>query len=165
MPSLRSGALDRRLCSFSFWQRRLWHTCQLLSQCTKATLFFSTGPVCSSFSAEACTILHAFCWSWQHQQVCHFSSAICLLLCPRLSVISSILPFTLISGRNCLLSPPVLSSYNGSPDTCFSSATTRLMSWPDGERYLFPRQSLAVSLLLSLISTFLFSELEAYCLI
>ena len=24
------------------------------------------------------------------------------------------------SGRNCLLSPPVLSGYNGSPDTCFS---------------------------------------------
>ena len=32
------------------------------------------GPVCLSFSAEACAILHALCWSWQHQQVCHFSS-------------------------------------------------------------------------------------------
>ena len=41
---------------------------------TKATLFFLAGPVCSSFSAEACTILHALCWSRQHQQVCHFSS-------------------------------------------------------------------------------------------
>ena len=39
---------------------------------TEATLFFSAGPVCSSFSAEACAILHALCWSWQHQQVCHF---------------------------------------------------------------------------------------------
>ena len=37
-------------------------------------LLFSAGPVCSSFSAEACTILHALCWSRQHQQVCHFSS-------------------------------------------------------------------------------------------
>ena len=41
---------------------------------TEATLSFSAGPVCSSFSAEACAILHALCWSRQHQQVCHFSS-------------------------------------------------------------------------------------------
>ena len=39
-----------------------------------ATLSFSAGPVCSSFSAEACAILRALCWSRQHQQVCHFSS-------------------------------------------------------------------------------------------
>ena len=38
------------------------------------TLSFSAGPVCSSFSAEACAILHALCWSRQHQQVCHLSS-------------------------------------------------------------------------------------------
>ena len=30
---------------------------------TVATLSFSAGPVCSSFSAEACAILHALCWS------------------------------------------------------------------------------------------------------
>ena len=41
---------------------------------TEATLSFSAGPVCSSFSAEACAILHALCWSRQHQQVCNFSS-------------------------------------------------------------------------------------------
>ena len=41
---------------------------------TEATLSFSAGPVCSSFSAEACAILQAFCRSRQHQQVCHFSS-------------------------------------------------------------------------------------------
>ena len=41
---------------------------------TEATLSFSAGPVCSSFSTEACAILHALCWSRQHQQVCHFSS-------------------------------------------------------------------------------------------
>ena len=40
---------------------------------TEATLSFSAGPVCSSFSAEACAILHALCWSRQHQQICHFS--------------------------------------------------------------------------------------------
>ena len=41
---------------------------------TEATLSISAGPVCSSFSAEACAILHALCWSRQHQQICHFSS-------------------------------------------------------------------------------------------
>ena len=41
---------------------------------TEATHFFSPDLVCSSFSAEACAILHALCWSRQHQQVCHFSS-------------------------------------------------------------------------------------------
>ena len=61
------------------------------------------------------------------------------------------------SGRNCLLSL-VLSDYNGSPDTRFSRGTTRLMSWPDGERYLIPLQSLVVSLLLSLVFTLLFSR-------
>ena len=45
---------------------------------TEATLSFSTGPVCLSFSAEACAILHALCWSRQHQQVCHFSSLLLL---------------------------------------------------------------------------------------
>ena len=30
---------------------------------TEAILCFSAGPVCSSFSAEACAILHALCWS------------------------------------------------------------------------------------------------------
>ena len=37
------------------------------------------------------------------------------------------------SGRNCLLSPPVLSGCNGSPATRFSQGTTRLMCWPDRE--------------------------------
>ena len=45
---------------------------------TEATLSFSAGPVCSSFSAEACAILHALCWSRHYQQVCHFSSLILL---------------------------------------------------------------------------------------
>ena len=44
----------------------------------EATLSFSAGLVCSSFSAEACAILHALCWSRQHQQVCHFSSLLLL---------------------------------------------------------------------------------------
>ena len=52
----------------------------LLANCslcgTEASLFYSAGPVCSSFSAEACAILQALCWSRQHQQVCQFSSPI-----------------------------------------------------------------------------------------
>ena len=62
------------------------------------------------------------------------------------------------SGRNCPLSPPVLSGYNGSPDTRFSRGTTQLMSLPDGERCLRPPQSHVVSLLLSLVSTLVFSR-------
>ena len=64
-----------------------------------------------------------------------------------------------ISDKNCLLlSPPVLSGHNGSTDTRFSRETMRLMSWPDGERYSYPPQSLVVSLLLSLVSPVLFSR-------
>ena len=54
---------------------------------TEATLSFSAGPVCSSFFAEACAILHALCWSRQHQQVCHFSS---LLLSDSRSVLAAL---------------------------------------------------------------------------
>ena len=46
------------------------------------------GPVCSSFSAEAWAILHALCWSRQHQQVCHFSSL--LLLSDSRSVVAAL---------------------------------------------------------------------------
>ena len=62
------------------------------------------------------------------------------------------------SGRNCLLSPPVRSGCNVTRDTHFSPGTTRLMSWPYGEHYLRPLQSLVVSLLLSLASTLIFSR-------
>ena len=62
----------------------------------------------------------------------------------------------LLIGAGTVFSPFFLSGSNGSPDTHFSRGTTQLMSWPDGERYLRPLQSLVVSLL-SLISTLLFS--------
>ena len=57
---------------------------------TETTLSFSAGPVCSSFFAEACAILHALCWSRQHHKVCHFSSL--LLLSDSRSVFSSTFP-------------------------------------------------------------------------
>ena len=113
------------------------------------------------FSTEACAILHALCWPQQHQQACHFSSYLTLVLssppCPLLHL-SSYLKLCGRSGRNCLLSPPVLSDYNGSPDTRFSRGTMWLMNWPDGEHYLRPLQSLKVSLLLSFESTLVFSR-------
>ena len=54
----------------------------------EATFSFSAGPVCSSFSAEACALLHALYWSRQHQQVCHFSSF--LLLSDSRSVLTAL---------------------------------------------------------------------------
>ena len=52
-----------------------------------------------------------------------FSSCLTLVLsfplCPLLHL-PSCLKLCSRSGRNCLLFPPVLSDYNGSPDTCFS---------------------------------------------
>ena len=64
-------------------------------------------------------MLHALCWSRQHQQLCHFSSpTIWLLFCPLLHL-SFYLNLSGRSGRNCLLCSPVLSVYNGSPDTRF----------------------------------------------
>ena len=97
---------------------------------TEATCFFSAGSVCSSFSAEACAILQALCWTRQHQQVCHFSY-LTLVLSSSPSPLfhrSFYLNFSGRSGKNCLLSLSVLSGYNGPPDTCFSRGTTRLMS-------------------------------------
>ena len=53
---------------------------------------FQQAPICSSFSAEACAILHALCWSRQPQQACHFSYL--LLQTDSRSVVSSVFPFT-----------------------------------------------------------------------
>ena len=99
-------------------------------------------------------------------------SAISLLFSYYLTLVLSSSPCSLLHlfsylklcggfGRNSFLFPPVLSDYNGSPDTRFLSgndAADGLMSWSDGERYLRPPQSLVVSLLLSLVSTLVFSR-------
>ena len=95
-------------------------------------------------------------------------SAISLLFSSYLTLILSLPPCPLLhlssypklcgrSGRNCLLSPPVLSGYNGSLDTSFSRGMMRLTSLPDGECCLHLPQSLVVSLLLSLVSTLVLS--------
>ena len=107
-------------------------------------------------SAEVCATLQAFAVLGSTNKL---PLLVSLLLSDSCSVLSSIFPFILnFLGKNCLLSPPVLSGYIGSPDTHFSRETTRLMSWPDGERDPSPLQSLVVSLLLPLVSTLLFSR-------
>ena len=141
----------------------------VLSNCflcgAETTLSFSAGPVCSSFSAEACVILHALCWSRQHQQVCHFSSLLLLSdFCSVLAVLSSPPSFFLSQTLWQIwqeLSPLSFCSVRLQwiPEHSFLRATTRLMSWPDGERYLRPPQSLVVSLLLSLVSTLVLSRI------
>ena len=94
-------------------------------------------------------------------------SAIFFLLCYYLTLVLSSPPSPLLHlsfylklsgrfGRNCLLSSPVLSGYNGSPDTHFSRGTMRLTSWPDMERYLRPPQSPCS--LFSLVSTLVLSR-------
>ena len=70
---------------------------------TEATLSFSAGQVCSSFSAETCAIQHALCWSRQHQQVCHFSSL--LLLSDSRFVLFLLLFYQTTMGPRTLVSP------------------------------------------------------------
>ena len=100
-PLFRQGAVLAHLDSLPLHDMVLWTdgsvpfpfgkgSSGILANCslcgTEAALSFSAGSVCSSFSAEACAILHAICWSRQHQQVCHFSS---LLLSDSRSVLAT----------------------------------------------------------------------------
>ena len=93
---------------------------------TEATLSFWAGPVCSSFSAEACAILHAHCWSRQHQQVCRFSSL--LLLSHSRSVLA-----TLSSPPSFLLSQTLWQIRQEL--SCLSSCSIRLQ-WVPGHSFL-----------------------------
>ena len=103
------------------------------SRCgTEATRSFSAGPVCSSFPAEACAILHALCWSRQHQQVCHFSSLF-LLSDPR-SVLA-----TLSSPPSFLLSQTLWQIWQG---LCSLSSCSIRLQWVPGLWFL-PRNDTA----------------------
>ena len=111
------------------------------------------APFCMLFAGLGSTIRSAISLLFSYCLTLVLSSPPCPLL-----HLSSHLKLCGRSDRNCLLSPAVLSDYNGSPDTRFSRGTTQLISWPDGECYLRPMQSLVVSLLLSLVSTLVFSR-------
>ena len=131
---------------------------------TEATLSFSAGPVFPVFPlkpAPFCTLFAGLGNTIKSAIFLLFFSCLTLVLssppCPLLHL-SCYLKLCGRSGRNCPSSPPVLSGYNGSPDTRFSRGTTQLMSLPDGERCLRPPQSLVVSLLLSLVSTLVLSR-------
>ena len=82
-----------------------------------------TAPFCMLFAGLASTNKSAISLL--------FSSCLTLVMssppCPFLHL-SSYLKLCCRSGRNGLLSPPVLFHYNGSPDTRFSRGTTRPMS-------------------------------------
>ena len=109
------------------------HNCSLCD--TKATLSFSAGPVCSSFSAEACAILQALWWLGSTNK-----SATSLLPDSRsvLTTLSSPPSFLLLQSLAETVFSPVLSGHNESSDTRFSLEMTQLMSWPDRERYSYP---------------------------
>ena len=111
-----------------------------------------SAPFCTLFAGLGNTIKSAIFLLFSYYLTLILSSPPCSLL-----HLSSYLKLCGRSGRNCPFSPPVLSSYNGSPDTRFSWGTTQLMSLPDRERCLHPPQSLVVSLLLFLVSTLVFS--------
>ena len=112
------------------------------------------APFCTLFAGLGNTNKSAIFSPFSYYLTLVLSSPPCRLL-----HLSSYLKLCGRSGRNCLLSRPVPSGYNGSPETRFSRGTTRQMSWPDGERYLRPPQPLVVSFLLSLVSTLVFSRI------
>ena len=92
---------------------------------TEATLSFSAGPVWSSFSAEACAILHALRWSRQHQQVCQISS---LLLSDSRSVLA-----ILSSPPSFLLSQTLWQIWQ---ELFFFSSCSIRLQWVPGHSFL-----------------------------
>ena len=61
---------------FSFGKGGLVYLPTALSVALRPLFPFRQAQYLPSFSAEACAILYALCWSRQHQQVCHFFSPI-----------------------------------------------------------------------------------------
>ena len=91
------------------------------------------AQVCTLKPAPFCTLLAA-----PLSLPLPFFSYLTLVLFSPLCALLHLSFYLKLSSRNGLLSPSVLSGYNGSPDTRFSRRATRLMSWPDGECYTCP---------------------------
>ena len=127
---------------FPFWQAQF-----------APVFLLKPAPFCTLFAGLGNTIKSAIFLLFS----CYLTLALFSPPCPLLHL-SCYLKLCGRSGRNCLLSPPVLSGYNGSLDTRFSRGTTQLMSLPDGERCLRSPQFLVVSLPLPLVSTLVFSR-------
>ena len=81
------------------------------------------APFCTLFTGLGSTNKSAIFLLFSYYLTLVLSSPPCPLL-----HLSCYLKLCGRSGRNCLLSPPVLSGYNGFPDTLFYRETTRLMS-------------------------------------
>ena len=109
----RSGDLDKWLCSFSFWQRRLWRPCQLLTLWHRghACLFgwpslykFFCRSLCLSASSLLVSItLTSLLFLFSFSPTLTLSLPLCPL--PRLSLY---LKLSGSSSRNCFLSLPLL---------------------------------------------------------
>ena len=80
-------------------------------------------PFCTLFAGLGSTIKSAISLLSSYYLTVVLSSPPCSLL-----HLSCYLKLCGRSGRNCPFPPPVLSGYNGSPDTHFSRGTTRLTS-------------------------------------
>ena len=149
-PFGKGGSCVLANCSLSVALRPLFP----FRQAQYAPVFpLKPAPFCTLIAGLGSTIKSAVFLLFSYCLTLVLSSPPCRLL-----HLFSYLKLCGRSGRNCLVSPPVLSDYNGSPDTHFYRETTRLMSWPDGERYLRLPLSLVVSLLLSLVSTLVLSR-------
>ena len=110
-----------------------WANCSLYG--AEVNLIYWSGPICLSFTAKACTVLQAFRWSPQHQQVYHL---FVLLFSDSRSVpttLSSLRPsfnvsFSDRSGKDYSSPPPFLSDYSGCPEHPLLPGKPRPMSWP-----------------------------------
>ena len=135
-PSFRQGAALAHLDSLPPHDLVLWTDGSvpfLLGNCgsgvvancslcdTEATISFSAGPLCSSFSAEACAILHAIFWST-------IKSTISLLLSGFRSVLA-----TLSSPPSFLLSQTLWQKWQ---KLSFLSFCSIRLQWVPGHSFL-----------------------------
>ena len=102
---------------------------------TEATLFFRQTQYAQVFLLKSAPLSKLFAGLGSINKSATFflfSSYLILVLSSSSCSLLSLSCYLNLSGRNCLLSSPVLSGYNGSLDTFFFRKTAQLMSWPEG---------------------------------